>query len=195
MTDDNQTVPANNDDIFDSEEFQSVKQGLVTLQESHRGRCRRMKQEITELKASKEKYERDWRYEARRRDRDNQEWQRKHDRQTADLTALKHEAANLRRQKKALTLEIKAKRHELERLAHLFCDICCDTEKSRVTKCGHGFCVDCLTKVFDDTDVTAGIPRLEIDGLAIVKVATCPMCRAELQMETDVWPIYLSSGV
>ncbi|KAK5071430.1 hypothetical protein LTR24_010529 [Lithohypha guttulata] len=151
MTDDNVITIIDLDDDFDGEALdiclESTKQDVANLQESYRKCKNKVKQEIGRLRESRDKYRREYVRELAQRQKDKDSWLQKSAGQSSVIRDLKREKAVLSASNKQLRLELKAIKQRLDRMGHLICDICMEKEKCTVTKCGHGFCSDCLDEV------------------------------------------------
>lgn len=178
MTGDDVITIIDLDDDFDGEALdiclESTKQDVANLQESYRKCKNKVKQEIGRLHESRDKYRREYLQELAQRQKDKDSWLQKSAGQSSVIKDLKLEKAVLSASNKQLRLELKAIKQRLDRMGHLICDICMEQEKCTVTKCGHGFCSDCLDEVIHYAAVT------------------CPTCQKELDQERDLWPIYLT---
>ena len=180
-------------DVSDREamSINDLARHVAKLTESRRRSRNRTKKRMEKLKEAKERYERDYNHELHYRERDNKSWQLKFAEKDSETKSLKRENAELRAKAKLLRLEVRAKTEQLQRMDHLICDICYDQEKYKVTRCGHGFCADCLSAWFD---TSAEDYVLDREGLFVVGEASCPACRKRLDPDYDVWRLYLSEG-
>lgn len=86
-----------------------------------------------------------------------------------------------------LSADLRALQEELELVDHLRCEICVEKFKGAVTRCGHGFCSECLQTWMQCAREDAG----ESDQRGDRGRYTCPSCRSSLKANQDVWPIYL----
>ncbi|KAJ9493385.1 hypothetical protein H2202_011137 [Exophiala xenobiotica] len=99
----------------------------------------------------------------------------------------KYKDANklLRRRNQELATDLEAARNDLDQVDHLRCNICMDSIKNVMTKCGHGFCRPCLSRWLRDAPITS---TLTGPG------ERCPVCR-QVVKEGDVQDIYLESDI
>ena len=79
-----------------------------------------------------------------------------------------------------LKAEVTAKGAKLKQAEGFKCGICLDNIKDCVTKCGHGFCKDCIGQYFQSAE----------DIIQRIGAAPCPLCRTALE-PTQVWTVYL----
>lgn len=182
--------PINISDVSDSEAtssgLESLKQHITKLKESRRRSHKRRKQEMAKLKESKVKFERDYQHELYQRTKDKECWQRTFADKDKETKALKREMVTLRKQLKELRIDLRAKSNELTIMSRFICDICNIKQISRLTRCGHVFCKECL----DDWFKTAAEESMRSNGVP-TEEATCPMCRQTLDQRDDIWPIHL----
>ena len=88
----------------------------------------------------------------------------------------------LRRRNAQSAKDLEAAREELDQVDFLRCDICKDTIKHVVTRCGHGFCKDCLDEwVHQPVDLCTAQTQ-----------KSCPSCRQTL-IESEIRDVYLGS--
>jgi Zinc finger, C3HC4 type (RING finger) len=114
--------------------------------------------------------------------------------QSGKLRKCKGENEKLRRRNKRLAEDARAVSQKVEEIKHLQCDICMESSKNVLTRCGHGYCTYCRTTWLrptgdgngdgdgdsdSDSNMTEPVDRL------------CPICRRSVSAEDDVWPIYL----
>lgn len=86
-----------------------------------------------------------------------------------------------------LSAELRALQEQLELVDHLRCEICVDRFKRAVTRCGHGYCNECLETWMHSQSGHAD-PTHQHEAR---RKYTCPTCRSSLDANRDVWPIYL----
>ena len=112
--------------------------------------------------------------------------------QSGILRKYRGENETLRRRNKQLAENLRAVRRKVEQIKHLQCDICMDSFKNVVTRCGHGYCNLCLTTWLrpsdDDNDRDS-----DLDVMNAPLERCCPMCWKTVKAEGDIWPIYLES--
>ena len=114
--------------------------------------------------------------------------------QSRKLRKYKGENESLRRRNRQLAEDLRAVRRKEEQIKHLQCDICMESFKNVVTRCGDGYCTSCLTtwlRPGDDDD--GGDSDSDSDIMNAPSERCCPMCRKHVKVEDDVWPIYLES--
>jgi Zinc finger, C3HC4 type (RING finger) len=102
---------------------------------------------------------------------------------------LRREKDEVKKHNKRLVEELDGARDQLQQMNHLICDICYDNVKSVVTRCGQGFCQDCLSTLFRHGEDD----REWWDSLVLIDGANCPSCRHPLKQKADVWPIYVAA--
>ena len=187
-------ISDDSDDDEVSRALDVMERNLTTTMYLRRKIRDRNKKKIGQLRESKERYELDSKHELRQlKERLGASKRRctkseheatglRHDvaasmKETAllkrRLAASKDDLAEFRRRIGELQSKLKAQKDERKRMRHLICDICRVKVKGRVTKCGHGFCRDCLDTYFES-----------------LKKKECPACRQEIDKEEDVWPLY-----
>ena len=88
----------------------------------------------------------------------------------------------LRRRNGQSVKDLEAARTELDQVHFLRCDICKDTIKNVVTRCGHGFCRECLN----------GWLQRPADPHADRAEKSCPHCR-RIVIESELRDVYLGS--
>lgn len=101
-----------------------------------------------------------------------------------EITALKSQVLEMETEIRSLQLQQK---QMLDDLAHLFCDICTNEVKSRMTSCGHGFCSACIEATYEHR-----LSRTTENGAA--PLFPCPTCRRDLDRHKDLWPLYLAKA-
>ena len=111
--------------------------------------------------------------------------------QSVKMQKLKRDNEMLRRRNKQLVGDLETSHQKLRKIDHLKCEICLESFKNKITRCGHGFCSDCLTTWLRSTDGD----DFRIHGVAIIEPITssCPMCRTTINEKDDVWPLYLGA--
>ena len=88
----------------------------------------------------------------------------------------------LRRRNAQSAKDLEAVRKELDQVDFLRCDICKDTIKNVVTRCGHGFCKGCLDRWL----------RRLADSTTDRAEKNCPICR-RIVTESELRNIYLGA--
>ena len=111
--------------------------------------------------------------------------------QSVKMQKLKRENEMLRRRNKQLLGNLETDRQKLRQMDRFKCEICPESVKNVVTRCGHGFCSDCLTTWLRPT----GEADFWEHDLVIVELTTspCPMCRTVVSEANDVWRLYLGA--
>ena len=112
--------------------------------------------------------------------------------QSGKLRKYKGESETLRRRNRQLAEDLRAVSRKVEQIKHLQCDICMDSFKNIVTRCGHGYCTSCLTTWLRPSDDDNRGDR-DLDSMNTPLERCCPMCRKTIKAAEDVWPIYLES--
>lgn len=79
---------------------------------------------------------------------------------------------------RCLAGDLETTRKDLDQVDYLRCNICTDSIKNAVTKCGHGFCRECLTEWLRWGSVAGGPGK------------RCPVCR-RIVRECEIQDIYL----
>ncbi|KIW86681.1 uncharacterized protein Z519_12736 [Cladophialophora bantiana CBS 173.52] len=105
----------------------------------------------------------------------------------AKLRKCNREIKSLRRRNGHLAEDLEIASKDLARIKkHLHCDICADTFKNVVTRCGHSYCAECLATWL------GGVNESDLDCPTDQWKRGCPMCRRALRAE-DIWPIFLGA--
>jgi hypothetical protein len=104
-------------------------------------------------------------------------------------------AANesLRETNKRLEEELGDAKRTLDNIKHLQCNICRDSFKSVVTRCGHGYCAECLSSWLqrqkngkNDGEDDGDLRHTTVTVAAEAAEEDCPVCRRVVRDQEDV---------
>lgn len=112
----------------------------------------------------------------------------------ARLSWYKNKTEELRQRNKHLSKDLKAATAKLECARHICCDICMDSLKDVVTRCGHGYCSECLATWLKRPSDEGNGDDSDMDLLAEQMESNCPTCRRIINAKQDVWPIFIEHG-